>query len=402
LKAVVCRSGDLEVSDVPNPQPASGQALLNVSRAGICGSDLHLREVSRRSSAAAKGAPNSRQKQGIVFGHEFCGEVADYGPETTRRWKPGSLVVAMPVCRHGREPHMIGSEAAPGAFAEQMVVQESMTFPVKNGLPAEHAALTEPMSVAWHAVRRSRIKKRQTAYVIGCGPVGSAVIAMLKVAGVHTVAASDPSPRRRDLAARCGADVVVDPKVNEMFDAAPVRAHTKVAGLLKLPNTPWAVPVPPDAMNLGLDAMEKLRRYPQTPWWYAFRAMHSLNLAPSGPVVFDCAGVPGMLDSLIATAPSMSRLIAVGACMGPDTIRPLKGVMKELDIRFSVGYNPGEFRDSLHMLAEGKVDPEPFITGTVGFAGVDAAFAALEQPEQHAKILIDPSVSATGILGVSA
>jgi threonine dehydrogenase-like Zn-dependent dehydrogenase len=54
------------------------------------------------------------------------------------------------------------------------------------------------------------------------------------------------------------------------------------------------------------------------------------------------------------------------------------------------------------MLAEGRLDPEPFITGTVGFAGVEAAFAALEQPERHAKILIDPSVGATGILGVPA
>jgi threonine dehydrogenase-like Zn-dependent dehydrogenase len=274
MRAVVCRGGDLEVTDVPNPRPASGQVSLNVSRAGICGSDLHLREVSRRGRPAAKGDQDSRQKQGIVFGHEFCGEVADHAPGTTRRWKPGALVVAMPVCRHGGKPHMIGSEAAPGAFAEQLVVQESVRFPVKNRLPAEHAALTEPMSVAWHAVRRSRIKKSHTAYVIGCGPVGSAVIGMLKVAGVHTVIGSDPSPRRRELGARCGADVVVDPNINEAFDATPVPVHTKVAGLLKLPNTPWAVPVRPDATNLGLDAIEKLRRYPRAPWWYVFRAMH--------------------------------------------------------------------------------------------------------------------------------
>jgi len=86
----------------------------------------------------------------------------------------------------------------------------------------------------------------------------------------------------------------------------------------------------------------------------------------------------------------MSRIVVVGACLEPDTIHPISAMIKEIDLRFSVGYNPGEFRDTLHMLADGKVDPAPFLTGTVGFAGVDAAFDALGQPERHAKVLIDP------------
>jgi threonine dehydrogenase-like Zn-dependent dehydrogenase len=69
-------------------------------------------------------------------------------------------------------------------------------------------------------------------------------------------------------------------------------------------------------------------------------------------------------------------------------------INKEIDLRFVLGYTPLEFRDTLHMLAEGKVDPRPMITGTVGLAGVDNAFAALGNPEEHAKILIDPSSDA--------
>jgi threonine dehydrogenase-like Zn-dependent dehydrogenase len=65
-------------------------------------------------------------------------------------------------------------------------------------------------------------------------------------------------------------------------------------------------------------------------------------------------------------------------------------INKEIDLRFVIGYTPLEFRDALHMLAEGEIDPGPLITGTVGLAGVDAAFAALGDPEAHAKILIDP------------
>ena len=67
-------------------------------------------------------------------------------------------------------------------------------------------------------------------------------------------------------------------------------------------------------------------------------------------------------------------------------------INKEVDLRFVLGYTPLEFRDTLHMLADGKVDPRPMITGTVGLAGVPGAFSDLADPESHAKILIDPAL----------
>jgi threonine dehydrogenase-like Zn-dependent dehydrogenase len=70
-------------------------------------------------------------------------------------------------------------------------------------------------------------------------------------------------------------------------------------------------------------------------------------------------------------------------------------INKEIELRFVVGYTPLEFRDTLHLLAEGKVDAGHLVTGTVGLDGVAAAFDALGQPEQHAKILIDPRSDAT-------
>jgi threonine dehydrogenase-like Zn-dependent dehydrogenase len=65
-------------------------------------------------------------------------------------------------------------------------------------------------------------------------------------------------------------------------------------------------------------------------------------------------------------------------------------INKEIDLRFVFGYSPLEFRDTLHMLADGKVDPSPLITGIVGLDGVSGAFTALGEPDWHAKILIDP------------
>ena len=70
-------------------------------------------------------------------------------------------------------------------------------------------------------------------------------------------------------------------------------------------------------------------------------------------------------------------------------------IAKEIDLRFVLGYTPLEFRDTLHLMGEGKIDPRPLITGTVGLEGVDAAFSALGDPEAHAKILIDPRSTET-------
>jgi threonine dehydrogenase-like Zn-dependent dehydrogenase len=80
--------------------------------------------------------------------------------------------------------------------------------------------------------------------------------------------------------------------------------------------------------------------------------------------------------------------------MGEDQIRPAMAINKEIDLRFVLGYTPIEFRDTLHMLADGKINAAPLLTGTVGLGGVENAFAALSDPETHAKILIDPKSSA--------
>jgi threonine dehydrogenase-like Zn-dependent dehydrogenase len=288
--------------------------------------------------------------------------------------------VALPLIRGAQGVDAVGLSAhAPGAYAEQLVVQESLMLPVPNGLPPDVAALTEPMAVAWHAVRRGEVGRRQVAVVIGCGPVGLGVILMLKAKGVRTVVASDFSAGRRALAKRCGADVVVDPAHEDPYTAAGDRGHLTDA---------------PAAFNLAIDTREKLGRLP-VDWWHVWRLGERLGAAPKHPVIFECVGVPGVIESIVQGAPLFSRVVVVGVCVGEDRFHPAMAINKELDLRFVIGYTPLEFRDTLHMLADGKVDPRPLITGEVGLDGVDAAFAALADPERHAKILIDPASAAT-------
>lgn len=377
MRAVTCEKGALRVAEVPDPAPERGHVVLEVRACGICGSDLHARhhcdDVADDASASGYDA-FMRSDQTVVMGHEFCGEVVDHGPRTPRRLKPGTLAVSLPMVRAGGRVHPTGlSVHAPGGYAERVLTQEALTLPVPNGLPARTAALTEPMAVALHAVRKGEVKKKQVAYVIGCGPIGLGVIAMLKATGVRTVVAADFSPARRALATALGADVVVDPAEESPYD---VHADRFLSGQ--------------QLLDLAVSTTEKLRAVPMLPWWNVFRAADAAGLGPSAPVIFECVGVPGMINQVIASAPLWSRVVVVGVCMESDRIRPSIGINKEIDLRFVLGYTPDEFREALHLLGEGKVEPGPLVTGTVGLDGVDAAFAALGDPERHAKILVDP------------
>ncbi len=382
MKAIACRETRLELTDISPAQPEKGQVLLRVLRCGICGSDLHARHHCDELADVLEQIGYEdfmRSDQSVVFGHEFCGEVAEFGPGCRKRIPAGSHVVALPMVRRAGKPQATGlSAAAPGAYAEQVLVEESMMLAVPNALAPDLSALTEPMAIGWHAVRRSEIAKKDVAIVIGCGPIGLAVICLLKARGVKTIVASDFSAARRELASRCGADIVVDPAEESPY-AAGDKGHLNTL---------------PDAVELAISTAEKLQRLP-VPWHHVWRTIDTLGIKPKRPIIFECVGVPGILDGVIAAAPLFSRVIGVGVCMGEDRIRPSMAINKEIDLRFVVGYTPLEFRDTLHMLAEGKVNAEPLVTGIVGLPGVDAAFEALGSPDEHAKILIDPSSPAT-------
>jgi threonine dehydrogenase-like Zn-dependent dehydrogenase len=378
VKAVVCRDAALRLTERPDPVPERGQLLVEVLRCGICGSDLHARHHADELAdvAAEVGYEDAmRSHHDVVLGHEFVGRLLDRGPGCRGSVAAGADVVALPMLRRRGAVHPVGLSAhAPGAYAERLVVEESLAFAVPNGLAPDAAALTEPMAVALHAVRRSEIGKRSPAIVIGCGPIGLGVICVLKARGVRQIVASDPSPGRRALAESCGADVVVDPGRDSPYDG---RGRFETA---------------PEALDVLLGAMETLNR-PRLPWWHVWRAAEAAGVKPKAPVVFECVGVPGVIDEIIASAPIFSRVVVVGVCMGADRIRPAMAINKEVDLRFVLGYTPLEFRDTLHMLADGKIDAGPLVTGRVGLDAVDAAFAALGDPERHAKVLIQPGLT---------
>ena len=385
MKAVTCCRGALAVTDLPEPVPGPGHLLVEVRRAGICGSDLHVRTQADGLADLMREIGYHdlmRSEEEIVLGHEFVAEVVERGPGTKGHLPVGTPVVSLPLLRQGAEVHPTGLSArAPGAFAERMLVQESLTLRVPNGLPDEVAVLTEPMAVGWHAVNRGEVGRKDVAVVIGCGPVGLAVVTLLKGRGVRTVVASDPSSGRRALATACGADVVVDPASDSPYDAAST-GHLTTA---------------PAALTAAVDGIETMARLP-VPWWHTWRVLEKVGVTiPKAPVVFECVGIPGMLDQVITGAPLFSRVVVVGVCMGDDTVRPSMAINKEIDLRFVLGYTPLEFRDTLHALADGKVGVTPLVTGVTGLDGVADAFDVLGSAERHAKVLVDPTLADSGI-----
>jgi threonine dehydrogenase-like Zn-dependent dehydrogenase len=252
-------------------------------------------------------------------------------------------------------PQSIGySNDNPGGYGEYMRLSEALLLAVPNGLATEHAALTEPMAVGVHAVAKARLDPDDAPLVIGCGPVGLAVIAALRLAGARPIVAADFSRRRRELAVTLGADVVVDP------------AET----------TPW------QSWREAAVYRDPARAPKLAPW--------IAGPAVRPAVVFECVGVPGVLDQVMAAAPRSTRIVVVGVCMEPDTIHPLLGIGKELNLQFVLGYTPEEFAATLRHIAEGAIPTAPLITGTVGIDGVADAFVALGSPERHAKILVKP------------
>jgi 2-desacetyl-2-hydroxyethyl bacteriochlorophyllide A dehydrogenase len=341
MRAAVMREKELVVADIAEPTPGPGQVLVDVIACGICGSDLHALKFPETmiESAGASGVPFVFDLgRDIVMGHEFSARVVETGPGVTNVGTR-DVVVSMPVMIGADGFAAIGySNQYNGAYAERMLLTAALCLKVPDGLDPRHAALTEPMAVGLHAVVKSGIKPGEAALVYGCGPVGLACIAALRLAGIEPIVAADFSPARRELARTMGAHEAVDPKAEAAIDA-------------------WR----------RVDGAKPL-------------------------VMFEAVGVPGMLDRAFRDAQRNTRILVVGVCMERDTVWPMLGINKELTVQFALGYTPEEFSRTLDSIAKGQIDVAPLITGEVGIAGVPEAFRTLASPDAHAKILVEPAL----------
>jgi len=358
MRAAIFRNGEIVVDRLPEPTPGPGQVLVRTLACGICGSDLHARKHAHRMVELTRHFPGRKPMdlaRDVVFGHEFCCEVLDHGPATVRNLKPGTRVCSLPALLTLQGPVGIGySNDNPGGYAERMLLSEALLLEVPNGLASEHAALTEPLAVGIHAVEKANIRGNEVPLVIGCGPVGLAVIAALKLKRLHPIVAADYSPARRALAVKLGADVVVDPATSG-------------------PYATWAE-------HAAMSDAEKAARPP----------LQAFLPALKPALIFECVGIPGLIQQVFEGAARDARIVVVGVCMETDRTEPMLGIMKELNVQYVLGYTPDEFARSLRLIADGEVDAAAMVTATVGIDGVAQAFTDLANPEAHTKIIVEP------------
>jgi threonine dehydrogenase-like Zn-dependent dehydrogenase len=339
MRAAVLREGRMVYrDDVPDPVPGPGQVLVGVRSCGICGSDLHfaahgaqvLSLTGQMGGDDSLGVTQVDLNHDVFMGHEFSAEVLEAGPET-ETFPVGTPVTSIPLLISGeRVEPIVYSNKTVGGYAERMLLSAPLLLRIPNGLDHRHAALTEPMAVGLHAVNKSGVEPGETALVVGCGPIGIAVIAALRLRGVENIVAADFSPTRRELATAMGAHQTLDPAQGSPFD----------------------------------------------------------TVTPA--VIFEAVGVSGIIDDVMRRARPGARLVVVGVCMQPDTLHPFFAIAKEINVQFVLAYAPDEFADSLRAIAEGDIDVAPVITGDVGLEDVGAAFDDLADPERHCKILVTP------------
>ena len=338
MQAVTMERGILRKVEVDEPIPKRGEVLVKSIACGICGSDLHAAKHTEdfvRTSRESGGAFKLTTFSPVILGHEFCAEIVDYGPNTEKSLSPGTLVCAAPVLL--RDPFLsIGfSEKTPGGFSQYMLLSESVMQPVPSGVRAEEAALTEPVAVALHAINKARLEGNEEIVVIGCGPVGLAILTILKSSFKGQIIASDFSPQRRSLAEKVGAHQVVNPQEASPFSSKFLRKNKKT-------------------------------------------------------VVFECVGVPGVIDDIILEAPQNSKLVVVGVCLQKDSFRPLIAINKEISMQFVLGWSMEEFSESLNKIASGEINASALITKQITLDQVSETFKELSSPNADAKVLVKP------------
>jgi 2-desacetyl-2-hydroxyethyl bacteriochlorophyllide A dehydrogenase len=333
---------EITLREMPEPEPSTGKAVVEVAFCGICGTDLH---------AWASGEPYNP----AICGHEWAGVVSKRGSGVAHVKEGDRVTVAVatpcgqcPECRTGRTTYCstvfmgmigVGPMAAPhGGFARAIAIDASRLVPVRAGLTDQQAAMIEPATVAVHAVRRTALRLGDACVVIGAGPIGLLTQQCVRAAGAGAVVVIEPHPVRRAKAKALGATAVIDPKSEDVL------ARVKAV------------------------------------------------LGPFGAdVVFECAGIPQTIDQAATLAKRGGLVSLVGLANVPAQITPGTWLMNEIRMSTSIGYLNEEFDLAMGLVQDGRIQLEPLHTKTVGLAQMNDAFTVLNDDPAEIKILVRPN-----------
>ena len=333
------------IKEVPDPEPGKGQVVIRVNYCAVCGTDLEPFRVLKEKNIDTRYISGSMnlwaQMTGItmyqLLGHEISGEIAKVG-EGVEGWSVGDRVV--PRAYGGYADYVIADVKPVGLF--------SGLYRIPDGVSMEEAALVEPLSVAVAAVRRSEMKLGDRVAIFGAGPIGLLILQCIRAAGAGEVFISEPLKVRREVAKKLGADEVINPREE--------------------------------------DPVERIK---------------DLTGGEGVNVAFECSGVGEVLRQAIEAVRvgvpeyrSRGRVMVVGIYPKPAVIYPNWVVLKNVELRGTLAYNPpsapdDEFKIALTLLKRRMVNLKPLITAKFPLERINDAFReALEG--KHIKVLIHP------------
>jgi L-idonate 5-dehydrogenase len=338
VKAIVIHAAkDLRIEEREVEPLAPGQLRLRLATGGVCGSDLHYYNHG--------GFGAVRLKEPMILGHEVSAYVDDPGATAFRK---GQLVAVSPsrpcgtckFCLEGLPNQCLNmrfyGSAMPfphiqGAFREVLIADASQCVDA-TGLTAGEAAMAEPLAVTLHATTRAGGMLGKRVLVTGCGPIGVLSILSARRAGAAEIVATDLSDFTLTLAAKVGADRVINTGTN------------------------------PDALS----------QY--TPDKGHF------------DVLYECTGVAAALAGGIAALRPRGVILQLG--LGGDMILPMMAITaKELDLRGSFRFHP-EFATGVVLMQNRLIDVRPLITHTVALAQAEDAFRLASDRTQAMKAQI--------------
>lgn len=326
--------GDVRLDWVDQPKPGPEDIVVRLQAVGICGSDLGY--IKNGGMAPGVVIPG-----GLALGHECAGIVTEVG-SAVQGIAPGLRVAVNP------DDSMIGSGAPEGAMAPYVLVRGarlgSGVYALPDNLPAEEAALAEPLSVAECALNRVAVRAGERVAILGAGPIGLCAVAMAKARGAAEIVVIDPVASRLARARRLGAAVTVNPLEEDPAEAL-LAAH-------------------------GRD--------------------DRFGRAVSGTDAFiDCAGVPAALTNALNVAKFRARCAIVALYKAPCPIDLFALMANEITITGSIALaRHAEFAAALEVLARREFDVSAMISHRIDFADFFAALDVARDAQTSAKVML--------------
>lgn len=210
MKAIIFpEAGKLILDEVDDPVCGRDEVVVKVSRAGICGTDLHIYRNEYQNTFP------------IIAGHEFCGEVVETGKNVSAILKGDRVAVDPNIscgecyfCRRQQFNQCLNWQGIgitrSGAFAEYTAVPAQACYKLPPQLSDSQAAFIEPLSCVVHALNRLQSKTGDDVLIFGAGPMGLLLVQAMKWSGAAHITVVEKDHARRNLAKECGASLVCE------------------------------------------------------------------------------------------------------------------------------------------------------------------------------------------------